>query len=103
MSEVKQLPKREEVRLEDTWDLEKIYVNTEAWEADFKKLEAIIAQSKEFRGTLAESSEKLLVVIKYFEQVYRLAENVYVYAHMKNDEDTANATYQALNARATSI
>ena len=32
------LPKRSEVRVEDTWNLEAIYPSVEAWEADFQRV-----------------------------------------------------------------
>lgn len=38
MAEVKQLPKREEVPVELTWDLTKIYATDTDFEADFAKV-----------------------------------------------------------------
>jgi len=103
MSEVKQLPTRDQVKLEDTWDVTTIYASDAAWEEDFKELERLIAASAAFQGTLKNGAKDLFAAIQQLEKVYRKGEKLYVYSHLKNDEDKANATYQALNARAQNV
>ncbi|MDY4025208.1 MAG: oligoendopeptidase F, partial [Enterococcus avium] len=55
------------------------------------------------KGTLAQGATEFLTAIEYVLDIYRKAEVIYVYAHLKNDEDTANTTNQALYARASSL
>ena len=79
MSEAKQLPKRQEALSEELSEVDKI------------------------KGTLAQGATEFLTAIEYVLDIYRKAEVIYVYAHLKNDEDTANTTNQALYARASSL
>ena len=86
MEDNKVVKKREEINLEDKWKLEKIYVNEDAWEKDFKL--------REFAGKLNDK-EEILKYLELNEKVSRLGETLYVYAHMKSDEDTSNQKYQS--------
>ncbi|GCF94031.1 oligoendopeptidase F [Enterococcus florum] len=103
MSKAKQLPKRDEVPEQLTWDLTKIFLNEEAFEKSFQALSEELEGAKHVRGTLGQSAEKFLAGIEYVLDIYRKAEVIYVYAHLKNDQDTANTVYQALYARASSL
>ncbi len=40
----KELPKRSEVKVEDTWKLEDMYKTLKDWEADVKKAQELAAQ-----------------------------------------------------------
>ena len=91
MAEVKQLPKREEVPVELTWDLTKIYATDTDFEADFAKVKKEAENFKKYQGKLRENGDTLLEAIKEMFAIQRRLENVYVYASMKNDQDTANA------------
>ena len=48
------LPKRSEVRVEDTWNLEAIYPSVEAWEADFQRVTGMLEGIRAGQGTLGE-------------------------------------------------
>ncbi|MEG1504377.1 MAG: oligoendopeptidase F [Enterococcus sp.] len=103
MSEAKQLPTRQEVPVELTWDLTKIFVNDAAFEAKFTALTEELATVEQIKGSLGQGASELLKAVDYVLDIYRKAEVIYVYAHLKNDEDTANTTNQALYARASSL
>ncbi|MEM6691015.1 MAG: hypothetical protein AAF664_16425, partial [Planctomycetota bacterium] len=53
------LPAREQVPAEDCWDLSSLYRDTDAWEADFARLEEKIPTYESFKGHLGESAAKL--------------------------------------------
>ena len=103
MSEAKQLPKRQEVPIELTWDLTKIFADDAAFEEKFQALSEELSEVDKIKGTLAQGATEFLTAIEYVLDIYRKAEVIYVYAHLKNDEDTANTTNQALYARASSL
>ena len=92
--------KREEIPQQYKWKMEDLYATDEAWEADFAKLQKGIEEMKQFEGTLGESAENLLKMQQKSDELNLLAENVYVYANQKMHEDTGNAFYQGLAARA---
>lgn len=97
------LPKREEVPKEETWDLEVIYPDIEAWETAFQKVKTLIPEVEAYKGKLGESSETLYALLKKQDELTEILYKVYVYSHMKSDEDTANSTYQALHDRAGNL
>lgn len=100
MSEVKSLPLREEVPKELTWDLSVIYENDEKWEDDFKSTQEKIGEIKELQGTLGDGAEPFLDALQSMLDLSRKVSSIYVYAHLKNDQDTANSKYQAMNDKA---
>ncbi|MCT8975347.1 oligoendopeptidase F [Clostridium sp. CX1] len=95
MAETKKLKTREQIDQKYKWKVEKIYENIDAWEEDFKRLKDMAPELTSYSGKLMEGKE-LLNYMKLDEEVSRLAGKLAVYAHLKNDEDTANPTYQAL-------
>lgn len=103
MSETKQLPTRENLPEASTWDLTKIFADDAAFDKAFDELAAEIKQAEKFKGTLAEGPQAFLSALEFVLDVSRKLETIYVYSHLKNDQDTANTVYQGLYARASSL
>lgn len=103
MSEAKQLPKRSELPEEVTWDVAKIFATDEAFNEAFDELAQKIKDAKDFKGTLRNSADALIKGIEFVLDVYRKLEVIHVYSHLKNDQDTTEATYQALYSRASGL
>ncbi|KAJ75606.1 oligopeptidase F. Metallo peptidase. MEROPS family M03B [Enterococcus faecalis] len=103
MSEIKQLPTRDEVPTPLTWDLTKIFKDDAAFDAAYNQLTEELNQAESFKGTLGNGAEAFLAALEYVLDVYRKVETLYVYSHLKNDQDTTNTAYQALYARASSL
>lgn len=103
MSEAKQLPKRQEVPTELTWDLTKIFADDAAFEEKFQALSDELTEVDKIKGSLGQGAAEFLTAIEYVLDIYRKAEVIYVYAHLKNDQDTVDTTNQALYARASSL
>lgn len=99
MSETKQLPQRQEVAEEMTWDLSKIFADDQAFETAFTALQQKLKEADSYKGTLKNGAGSFLAAIEYLLAVYRQLEKIYVYSSLKSDQDTADTTYQALNAR----
>lgn len=95
--------KRSEVPKEHTWDLEAIYANASAWEADFAKVQGMIPDLAAFEGKLGQSGEALLGVLQKRDAIYELFSQVAVYAHMKRDEDNTHSASQAMMDQVTSL
>ena len=94
----KVLKTREEISEEFKWKLNKIYANDEIWEKEFQELKKESPKLSEFSGKLNDKEE----ILKYFEfneKISRKGESLYVYAHMKCDEDTTNQKYQGMMNR----
>src|SRR3954466_5358623 len=99
MPKVLRLPKRSQVKAEDTWDLSALCETDAQWEELFKKLDKEIAGYDKFRGKLGSGAKTLAACLKFDHDFDRLAERVGGYAHLKVTEDQADSTYQAMVAR----
>ncbi len=97
------VPKRSEVALDNTWNLESIYANNDDWEHDFAKVTAMIPQLAEFKGKLTATGENLLAALTLRDEIGQVLGKLYVYANMRLHEDTTVATYQALSSRAATL
>ena len=96
------LPKREEVAPELTWRLEDIYDDESKWEKELEQTMETADKIAAFSGTLSKGGENLLEMLKLNEKLELLLDRVYGYAHMREDQDTANSKYQAFQQRAMS-
>lgn len=103
MSETKQLPNRSELNEASTWDLTLIFPSDEAFDEAFNQLSDELTHAASYQGTLNRGSKEFLEAIEYILSIYRQTEKLYVYSHLKNDQDTGNTTYQALYARASAL
>ncbi|NTK08988.1 oligoendopeptidase F [Enterococcus faecium] len=101
--EVKQLPKREELPENLTWDLTKIFSSDQEFDEKYLELSEKLKKSEKYKETLDQGASQFLDAIEFVLSVYRQTEIIYVYAHLKNDQDTGNTEYQALYARASSL
>ncbi|WP_414047842.1 oligoendopeptidase F [Macrococcus equi] len=88
---------------QNTWDLTTIFKSDEEWEEAFTTLSDYIGKEKDFQGKLATSSDLLLNALLLDSEIDELLGKVYVYAHLKHDEDTTNAKYTAFEQRAASL
>ena len=94
---------REQIAPELKWHLEDIYKDDSLWEADFQTAKEKIKAFPAYAGRLGESSETLLSALKDDSAISYLLEKLYVYAHMRKDEDNGNTTYQAMTDRAMQL
>lgn len=94
------LMKREEQKREDTWALEDLYINDDAWKSDGVRLQFAIDGIKEFDGHLQDGADKLLECLKAYGDANCLLESYYVYANERYHQDTANAYYQGFAGEA---
>ncbi|WP_261132598.1 oligoendopeptidase F [Bacillus sp. Marseille-Q3570] len=100
---VKSLPKRDEIPVGDTWDLEDIFETDDVWEEEFKQVKELIPQIDQFQGKLGESSATLYEALQLQDEITKRLGKLYTYAHMRNDQDTTNSFYQGLNDRVATL
>jgi len=95
VSEVKKLKTRDEIQSKYKWKVEKMYVNSAAWEKDFEILKSKAPKMQRFSGKLGRA-EDLLAFLESNVEIGRLLDKLLVYAHLRGDEDTAKAEFQVL-------
>lgn len=103
MAETKKLPTRAEVPEELTWDLEVIFKSDAEFNQSYQELEEKLTKVDSVKGKIGQSSEDLLKGIDYLLDISNQLETIYVYAHLKNDQDTTNSEYQAMYDRANNL
>lgn len=99
----KQILTREEVPEQLTWDLTSIFESDEAWEAELKEVEQLSKQASNYKGKVAESAENLYNTLQFSDALYERLHKLYVYSHLKHDQDTTNSKYQDLDGRVRSV
>ncbi|BAQ24747.1 oligoendopeptidase F [Streptococcus troglodytae] len=85
------------------WDLTTIFSNDQAWEKEEKSLVKDLEIAAKRAGHLLDSSQSLLEITELYLVLSRRLEKLYVYASMKNDQDTTVSYYQELQAKATAL
>lgn len=94
---------RHEINEKDTWDLSTIYPTDQAWEEALKELTEQLEKVSQYEGHLLDSADSLLEITEFSLEMERQMEKLYVYAHMKNDQDTREAKYQEYYAKAMTL
>ncbi|KXT66628.1 oligoendopeptidase F [Streptococcus gallolyticus] len=85
------------------WDLSTVFATDDAWEAELASLDSDLENAKAYKGHLTASSNDLLAITESYLALSRRLEKLYVYASMKNDQDTTVAKYQEYQAKATAV
>ncbi|WP_394218606.1 oligoendopeptidase F [Halobacillus trueperi] len=103
MSSAKELPKREEIPVEKTWDLEAMFATDEEWYKELEEAKELLPELEKYQGKLGESAEQLYELLSFQDKISHKIGLLYTYAHMRNDQDTTNAHYQEMNAKAENL
>jgi oligoendopeptidase F len=98
-----ELPKRSEVKLEDTWNLDDMYATDAAWEQDLSDIRTKSGALAAYEGKVAASAKNLLDVLTLEAEVSQKIELAFNYAQRLYDEDTGNNAHQAMAAKVMSL
>ncbi|MGI6300918.1 MAG: oligoendopeptidase F [Verrucomicrobiota bacterium] len=88
------LPLRTEIAPKHQWNVSAMFASNEEWEADFARIDMLLEPLLCLRGTL-NSPSALATLFEHETALDRLLEKLYVYAHLRADENTADAENQA--------
>jgi oligoendopeptidase F len=106
----KTLPKRSEVPVELTWNLESIYATPEDWEQAFTWVNDELPKLGTYQGTLGRDAATLYAALQLDDRLSETLHKLFAYANMRSDEDTSNSTnlarlnrVMALGAKAAAI
>lgn len=95
--------KREQIPELASWDLSLIFTSDEAWEKTFTDFKSELEGAAAYAGLLARSAQDLLAGLNQQEKLYRKAEKLMLYAHLKKDQDQTNQTYLAMSSRVSQL
>ena len=99
----KTLPTRDQVAVEDTWNLSLMYADREAWEADLKQAQEMGKKLTGQEGHVCDSAQNLLDTLLQQTDLYRKLNHLGVYVSCLSDQDTGNDTHQEMSQRFYSI
>ncbi len=99
MAQIEKIRTRQEIPVEDTWNLADLFASDEAWEAEFATVEADKNTLAAYAGHLAGSPENLYAFLTLSEQVGTKMSMLANYTMRKGDEDTRNGAYQAMTGK----
>ena len=103
MAQIKKIPTRDEIPMEDRWATEDLFPSDEAWEEALASMEQNKQELVSFAGRLAESAETLYNYLWCMEQTDEKANLIAGYAMRKADEDTRVAKYQAMRGKCMGV
>jgi len=99
MAEENKIRTRSEIPVEDTWATEDMYVSDDAWEQELTTLTEDKNILAGYAGKLGESGQLLFDYLYKMETTDEKASLLANYCMRKADEDTRNATYQAMSGK----
>lgn len=92
---------RSEINKNYQWKTEDIFSSDEAWEKQYDAINSEI-DFHSFEGSL-NTAQNLVSFFKKEEKIGLVLERLYLYAHMKHDEDARIAKYTAMQAKAMAL
>lgn len=92
----KKSPSRDSLPEEMTWDLTVVYDNIDDWEKDFAAINELIEKVLLYKGHLGDGPEVLVDALRSMDEMERLAEKVYVFAHLRADENLGDSANRSL-------
>ncbi|SET20014.1 oligoendopeptidase F [Pseudobutyrivibrio sp. C4] len=99
----KELLTRDQVNVEDTWNLKDMYSSDSDWEEDIKVILGKTEELVKFEGRVCESADTLLQVLELSAFISEKLEFAYNYAARLFDEDQGNTLHQSMNQKVFSI
>ena len=86
------------------WDLEAMIPDESVLDGQLADIRTAADQYREsYAGRLTESGQTLADAYKDKDDIWRKLEKIYVYAHMRRDEDNSVSRYQALSDQCMSV
>ena len=94
-----ELKERNQIEQQYTWDLSTLFVNDEAWNEAFSKLDVFISEAASFQGKL-NNAESLLAYFTVSDELDKALNNVFTYAMLRHSEDTRATDAQGMYSKA---
>ena len=99
----KTIPERKNIPENHRWDLSPMFISDEDWDSLYSEIEKKLPEYETYRGRLGESAKFLSGAIEFSLETGRDIEKLYVYAHLRSDEDKSNQKYLGMYQRAISL
>lgn len=87
---------RSEQKIENTWDLSKIYASISDYEKDYDVVKKLMTDISKYQTHILDSSKSLLELLDLDQKTERIIGKMANYAYRKYDEDLSNVDSQKL-------
>jgi len=87
---------RSEINAKYKWNIEAMYPDESVWDKNYGEVFRLAEEFESFSGNLGNSSSSLLSAFRKKDEMWIIAEKMYVYARMRRDEDNRVSKYQAM-------
>ena len=94
---------RKDQKVENTWDLESMFKTNDDFWNQFKEVEKLIPEIKNYRGKVKEGAKALLEVFKVEGDMSLKMEQLTIYAFLRKDQDSTNAEYGEIYAKTMNL
>ncbi|MEN6340379.1 MAG: M3 family metallopeptidase, partial [Clostridiaceae bacterium] len=94
---------RDQIENNLKWELSGIYESEDLWEQDFASAQELVGAFSAHAGKLHASADALYAALTDGSKLSYLVEKLYIYAHLKKDEDNGNVRYQGMTDRAIQL
>ncbi|MBN2530091.1 MAG: oligoendopeptidase F [Deltaproteobacteria bacterium] len=91
-----QIITRDQVPVEDTWNLTRIFKSRAAWRRAFTKLEEQFLQYADFKKRMTQSAEELAALLEFDVNIEKQLERIGSYAFLNQSTDLASTENQEL-------
>lgn len=100
----KGLKTRDQIDKKYKWNIEAMISDESTINDDLSQIKTQAEEyAAHFAGRLADSSEMLYEAFAHKDDIWRRLEKIYVYAHMKRDENNAESLYQGMTDKSMSV
>ena len=94
------LPERKDASPDYKWHIEDYYATDSQWEETYATLQEKLPEMTKYSGHLGDSAHTLLECLTKNGEFSLILDHLYTYANMRLHEDSSNAFYQGMSARA---
>lgn len=81
------------------WNVKDLYTDERAFSETFSLYEKRLGEYEKYRGHILDSAEKLYEFLQFDTENEKTIEQMYIYAHIQNDQDTTNTKFQELESK----
>jgi len=97
------VPARQDVPVEETWDHESVFDSFDAWREEYNAVSEKLPEIDAFKGTLADSPDRLLEWFEFYATIMRRAFTVYMYPSLWIECDGNNKTIMGMAGQAQGL
>lgn len=99
---MQQVLKRSECSLEVCWKLEDLFSSQTEWDKEFSLVHQLLEKMKFYQGKLSHA-QTLQDCFKLEDNISLHADRLFVYAHLRHEEDMYEERYRALAEKASQL